>query len=220
VKVVIQCAGSKHADAGCLRTTAGQQVLFVADPRLAPVTHDFVYARPDDLAESSGETWRQRLQRYNAGRDNPLRLHRAFELYDNPVYRRLVQHYGVDNVFILSAGWGLIRADFLTPAYDITFSAAVRHVAPYKLRRKTDAYHDFQQLPESSNEPVVFFGGKDYRPLFCALTAHVKGPRLVFFNSARVPAAVGCLFRRFETTTRTNWHYECASAFIEGAIKI
>jgi len=54
----------------------------------------------------------------------------------------------------------LIRADFLTPLYDITFSASVKPSAPYKLRRKTDVYSDFQQLPESSDEPVVFLAAK------------------------------------------------------------
>jgi hypothetical protein len=37
---------------------------------------------------------------------------------------RLVEKFGIEKVFILSAGWGLIRADFLTPNYDITFSGS------------------------------------------------------------------------------------------------
>ena len=26
--------------------------------------------------------------------------------------------------------------------------------------------------------------------------------------------------KRFETTTRTNWHYECANALIDGSLKV
>ena len=51
------------------------------------------------------------------------------------VYRELVHALGAENVFILSAGWGLLSADFLTPNYDITFSATAER---YKRRRVRD----------------------------------------------------------------------------------
>ena len=35
----------------------------------------------------------------------------------------------------------------------------------------------------------------------------------MFYNSGRAPEAPGCLLERFVTTTRTNWHYECARKF-------
>lgn len=69
-------------------------------------------------------------------------------------------------------------------------------------------------------EPIVFFGGNDYLPLFFSpLTAPVKSPRTVFFNSIEVPQAPGCVLRRFETRTKRNWHYESANAFIDGEIQ-
>jgi len=43
---------------------------------------------------------------------------------------------------------------------------------------------------------------------------------VVFYNAAMAPPAAGCRLRRFATTTRTNWHYECAQALIDGAITI
>jgi hypothetical protein len=62
------------------------------------------------------------LLRYNeAPGENPLGLLRAFKLYLNDIYRRLARHVGIENFLILSAGWGLIPASFLTPDYDITF---------------------------------------------------------------------------------------------------
>ena len=47
----------------------------------------------------------------------------AWQLYENPVYELLKNHCGLKRLYILSAGWGLITAGFLTPCYDITFTA-------------------------------------------------------------------------------------------------
>jgi len=123
----------------------------------------------------------------------------------------------VSNVYILSAGWGLVRADFLTPSYNITFSL---RADPYKRRRKADRYDDFRMLPAETKDNVVFLGGKDYLPLFCALTAEISAPKTVFYNSANAPSVNGCNLRRLETSTRTNWHYECANALVDGGILI
>jgi hypothetical protein len=34
------------------------------------------------------------------------------------------------------------------------------------------------------------------------------------------PAASIVTFTRFETSRRTNWHYECAQAFIDGSLSL
>ena len=75
-------------------------------------------------------------------------------------------------------------------------------------------------LPGESTEPIVFFGGKDYVGLFCALTESVRGPRYIWFNSKSPPKAPGCQLRQFHTKTRINWHYECARAYIQGNIQV
>jgi hypothetical protein len=215
--VVIQCAASKRPDAGHLITSDGRPINFVAHPELAAAEDKIVYARPDDLAEG-GMSWRTLLRKYNEQpRRNPLRLLPAYQLYENKCYRSLVNRFGVDSVFVLSAGWGLIRSDFLTPYYDITFSQSAD---AYKIRRKIDRYDDFRMLPNDTNGEVVFVGGKDYLPLFCKLTENSKGKRIAFFNSVNVPRFQGCEFRKFETTTRTNWHYESANALIDGKLSL
>ena len=66
--------------------------------------------RPVDVVENPG--------------DNRFGLLPAWRLYRNPTYGILAEHWGLDHLYILSAGWGLIPANFLTPNYDITFSAA------------------------------------------------------------------------------------------------
>lgn len=167
---VIQCAATKRPDAGRLRKQDGTPVEFVADPAKAPSTDAYAYARPDDLSDT-GVTWRQVLLQYNAApANNPLGLLRAFELYETPAYRRLVERFGMGKTYILSAGRGLIGASFLAPDYDITFRATAKQKAPYKFRRKTDRYEDLCMLPPDTPEQIVFFGGKDYVPLFCKLT--------------------------------------------------
>ena len=213
---VIQCAASKQPDAGYLRTANGLRVEFVANPQSAPLNGSCVYARPDDLSDN-GTSWRRVLLTYNQKPgSNPLGLYRAYELYQNDAYSRLVQRLGLRNVFILSAGWGLIRADFLTPQYDITFRKS-SNVPKFKRREKWEKYDDFRMLPDEGDE-ILFFGGKDYLPFFCSLTDAAQGERIAFFNSASVPRVAGCTLRRFETSTRTNWQYECVNAFLDGTL--
>ena len=215
--LVIQCAARKNPDAGWLRWRDGRKMVFVADPDAAPGGVSHAYARPDDVSDT-GASWRTMLCEYNSvPRDNPHGLLPAWRLYENPIYGLLAEHCGQERFYILSAGWGLIQSDFLTPAYDITFSpGAERH----KRRRKKDQYDDFNLLPKETGEDIVFFGGKDYVGLFCALTDGARGTRYLWYNSKSAPKAPGCVLRRFHTRTRINWHYECARAFIEGKIQL
>jgi hypothetical protein len=217
VIVVIQCAARKRENAGSLRKQDGTRVMFVADPASAPVRGDCVYARPDDPSDQGG-SWRDVLLRYNeAGGVNPLSLLSASELYANDIYRALAVKFGPGKTCILSAGWGLIPATFLTPYYDITFAASAED---WKRRKKRDAYKDLSMIPADTNEEILFLGGKDYLPLFTRLTATLKTTRTVFYNSATVPDTNGCRLVRFATTTRTNWHYECAAALVRGALAL
>ena len=143
------------------------------------------------MTSGMGATWRTLLLRYNETPvGNFLGLLRAFELYRNDVYRRLAHYVGLENLFILSAGWGLIPAFFLTPDYDITFKP--KKGDEYKRRRMTDAYSDFQMVPSDTDRPVVFIGSKEYVPLFVSLTSKLTVPRTVFYRSGTAPEAPGC----------------------------
>ena len=217
MKVVIQCAGDKRRDAGRLVASNGKTVEFVAHPELAPAETNRTHARPDDISDR-GISWRQELLTYNKSpNSNPLNLLPAYQLYKNHTYRLLVDRFGSENVYILSAGWGLIPSGFLTPYYDITFSSGSN---PYQHRRKKDQYNDFNMLPDKLSDQVVFIGGNDYLPLFWTLTKTINGQRHVFYNSKNEPHFAGCVFKRFPTNKRTNWHYDCAEALIEGKINL
>ena len=215
--VVFPCAAAKARDAGRLRLPDGRRVSFVAKPSWAPANPSMVYRRPDDRAPD-GTTFRDMLVEYNLHPgENPWGLLPAWRLYRPVVYGELAREPGIANLFILSAGWGLIKADFLTPDYDITWSAnADRH----KRRTRGDRYEDFRQLPVKDVDRVVFAGGKDYIPMFLSLTGDFDGERVVFFNSAVPPRARNARFVRFETDTKTNWHYEWARAWLDGKIEL
>lgn len=218
MRIVIQCAASKDPEAGRFQTTKGNPIEFIAQPQFAPCLEGRIFARPDDIATPDGVTWRSLVADYNkASGENPFALSPAHRLYMNPAYEILVGQFGEKNVFILSAGWGLIRSNFLTPRYDITFSASAE---PLKRRRQRDDYADFCHLIDDGVNQVVFFGGKDYLPMFCRLTSTLRAERIVFFNSRVPPSAPGCQLVRYETTMRTNWHYACAKDFASGAVRL
>lgn len=214
--VVIQCAATKQPEAGHLIGEDGNPILFVARPDRAPKTKDILYQRPDDLA-LDGRTWRAHLLDYNRRSHNPLGILPAWQLYRPPVYGELADAFGLENLFILSAGWGLLAAGFLTPQYDITFT---NQADIHKRRSRRDRFADFRMPPDDREQPVVFLGGRDYVGLFRALTRGSAGKRIVFYNSANAPDVTDCRCVRFKTTTRTNWHYECARALIDGTLDL
>ncbi len=104
-----------------------------------------------------------------------------------------------------------MRSTYRLPQYDITFSQAG---GPLKKRGKRDVYRDFTQMSPTERDDVHFVGGKDYIPLFLALTEGLP-KRVIHYNSKTPPAAPNCRLARFETTRRTNWHYDCAAALCE-----
>lgn len=215
MKVIIQCAASKTRGAGCLQTQTGQRVKFVARPKEASPNDDWLYARPDDPSDLLGQTWRQQLVDYNGRRDNPLRLFEAFRLYKRDVYRALVDRFRIENVFILSAGWGLVRASYLLPDYDITFSQ-VRSCESYKRRRPSDQFMDWCHLSEEDEGPAYFLGVEKYLPLLTKLTDGLPLEKVVYYAGSSGPylPARGWRTVRALDKSFTNWHYTCAREFM------
>jgi len=218
MKVVIQCAGRKQPHAGSLRTRTGQRVKFVAHPEQAPSSTEWLYAHPDGPSDVPAQTWRQQLVAYNANpHDNPLGLLEAYRLYRNSLYQELVDAFGLTNVFVLSAAWGLVRADYLLPYYDLTF-AQTQPGDSYKRRMmRWDKYDDFSQLSNEEDGPLVYFGGNNYLPLFKKVTGHVHCEKVIFFAAANPPSDAQWRTVRFERNFY-NWHYACARDFIAAAL--
>ena len=214
MKIVIQCAGRKKESAGRLTKLSGERVLFVAHPDKCSSQANC--HRPDDHADGRDGTWRDYLKIYNQKGLNPDNLFHAWELYRPPIYKALVEKYGVQDVFILSAGWGLIRSDYLLPYYNITFS---NQGEPYSKRRRRDWFRDFNHLEDAgihADEAVYFFGGQDYLPLYLTLTQNIVARKVIYNSRGSDFQLQGyeCITYR----SYTNWHYSCAQAFIDDRI--
>jgi hypothetical protein len=68
---------------------------------------------------------------------------------------------------------------------------------------------------------VVCLGGKDYLPLFSALTRRVLAPIIVPFRSDPADGSAHSFqdgplrFVPYRTSAKTNWHYGCAERLCE-----
>lgn len=207
--VVMQCAGRKQPGAGTLHASDGKPVKFVAYPESAPNDGRVCYARPDDSSDFGG-TWREHLVAYNRNPGgNPLGLLPAVHLYADEAYRNLVKRFGPEKVYILSAGWGLIRSDFLTPDYDITFQGQAEE---FKRRRRKDPLNDLQMISIGTKEEIVFIGSQSYLSHFCRLTQTIQAPKLVYYNLSTPPRAHGCRVEHFPWSDKYRWFYACANA--------
>ena len=208
MKVVIQCAGKKQSYAGSFKSADGNPIMFVADPSLAPFSSHAIYAHPDDISDN-GVSWRVRLAEYNKyqAQSNPLGLFTAYQLYTNSAYAALVHRFGIEKVYVLSPAWGLVRADYLIPTYDISFAY---HKDKYIMRTKRQTYLDLNMLADDG-EDIVYIGGKNYQDMFCRLLQNHECLKTVIYNSINEPDVPrGFETILYETNIRTNWHYEFA----------
>ena len=225
MKIIIQCASGKKAHAGTF-TCNKQKVKFVADPSLIPQTQ-YSFFRPDDKKPSTNMTWRDYLTKYNKRSTNPDNLLEAADLYRHPVYAKLAHRFGKENLLILSAGWGLIRSDYLIPHYDITFSQ-VKKEERWKKRNQNHCYYDFNHLIDTrrSDETLYFFGGRGYLKLYYDLTKDLPGKKVVYYrtppNGQLSPKTEkkhysfeNYQYIKYKTKRSTNWQYECAENFIK-----
>lgn len=212
--VVIQCAGEKSPDAKPLLASDGTSVEFVAHPEKRPA--GLIAAHPDGLINPGHGTWREYVVRLND--TQPDVLTRAAHLYDRAVYRQLVDTLGWKQVFILSAGRGLVRSDFRLPKYDITFRKD--NDRPWITRYDNDLFLDFNQMRDcklTGNDELCFFGGKSYAKLFVQLVGDLPAARkIIYYNTKADMRMPGFDCIRFHPPWRpwTNWHYECAKDFI------
>ena len=171
-----------------------------------------------DSSRTHFTTGSQSDDRSPSGEVNPLGLLPAWQLYKNKTYRLLADTFGPRSLYVFSAGWGLVRSDFMIPNYDITLSPNATGPDKYKRRRKDDRYDDFAMLPADSAGPVVFLGSKAYVPLFCQLTAGCSAHRIIFHNSKIPPEAPDCEIRKYDIPKKTDWHYDAAKALAEGRV--
>jgi len=204
--VIIQCSNSKHDKAGSF---GNGNIKIVANPQ------DKLSFRPDDFIPTANITWRQYLVQYNKGKDNLYNLFEAGKLYKNKIYEDIISVFGKENVFILSAGWGLIRSDFLIPKYNITFSnSALKEFR----RKKKDQYNDFNHLANLDycndlNKEIHFFGGNDYLFLLYKLTKSIVNNIIIHYASQTIEKHPEYKYVKYPRCF-TNWQYCAIKDFI------
>ncbi|QQS04451.1 MAG: hypothetical protein IPK50_19495 [Fibrobacterota bacterium] len=212
--IVIQCAGSKASNAGTIKHD-GQSVSFVARPHLATPVYGTLFARPDDVIPGESRTWRDLILETNANKASQNGLLQAADLYRHPAYARLKASIPLTNIFILSAGWGLVRGDFRLPDYDITFSSSADSV---NRRLESDSgFLDFNQLPNATFEPgeeIHFFGGSSYLPLFIQMAGSLQCRKVIHFKSEKTRLPEGFDGTQHFGTITTNWHYSALTEFL------
>jgi hypothetical protein len=108
--IPVLCCSSKKTKDGFYYN--GQSIKFVASPRMA-VKNGVVFYKPDDKIPGENKTWRDLV--VNGQNDPKLNFVPAYRLYSRDIYRDLYHEFG-NRFYILSAGWGIIRADFKIPA--------------------------------------------------------------------------------------------------------
>ena len=217
--IIMPCAGSKK-DVGhiCFH---GKRVSFVANPGI----NSSDQFRPDDLIPGLAPrlTWREAITKYNTHQILPLgveiqgeefengwHLPKACYLYKDPTYQEVAAAIGPENVFILSAGWGLVISTYRIPYYDITFSGSTH----LNLRKAKQEWADYNQFPNTVKEDQCVHSmiGVKYFRLFNRLFPREVTLR---FHHKAGNAPGNFLGRAWDFQLhpgklRTNWYYQCA----------
>lgn len=207
-KVVMICASDKNVG-GDLKYN-GQKIKFYAQSNIA--NNEFL---PDNQIPNMEITWRDFVIANQYPKSIPLR---AYELYKSKVYRLLYSAFK-DRFFILSAGWGLVRADLRLPNYDITFSNSSKIEKKKKRVYNKPPYIDFNHFDNlNDNEDIIYIGGKDYLPLFYNLTQNLKNRKIIFWKAKDTPMPQVNLntfiFKYYKTSKNQNWYYELVASEI------
>jgi hypothetical protein len=168
---------------------------------------------PDGLIPNSQKSWREYLIEHQ----NDKNLKKAYKLYSRKEYISLYDKFK-DSLYILSAGWGLVSAEFKLPIYDVTFSSKSGST---NKRDKGIKFNDFNQLEISDNEDIVFIGSGNYLPLFYSLTFNLPNRKLIFFfgkgNNLPQPMVNQNTFKfiNFQSLNNRSWYYELANLLCE-----
>lgn len=167
MKVVIQCADDKKSAETF--TLNDYSVRFVATPDIG-----LSEACPwDRIPSMAGQTWIdcaraygnpsnwQIYQNAGIGISGNGALMQCGDLYAPPAYGNLLQAIGKENVYILSAGWGLIRANYGIPPYNVTFCNANNVPENAKISPPKRAnYLSFGDIVDGDDEIHLFITAK------------------------------------------------------------
>ncbi len=208
--VILQCAGSKRKER--LYVENGRPVIFVARPDFAPQNTGVTYKTPDDYS-LSGKTYREEVLNVNLTDTKKEYFYTASNLYSSGPYAEISEKsksLGFD-FYILSAGWGLIRGDFMLPYYDITFSSIPEK---YKVRKLNSMhFKDFNQISKNNTEDIHVFCGAAYLKFLYSLIANLNCNKIIHHGTNTPDKCQGFIYEK-SPYSYTNWQYTAVSEFV------
>lgn len=216
MKVILSCCDRKN---GTPFFHEGKEITFIS--HVKKNLPDGLHVHPDDSILNNSITWRSIINEQGSRDD----LIPAYELYKPDVYKLLFERYH-DDLFIFSAGWGIVKASFKLPKYNITFSKN-KNIPIHARRNHEDFFNDFNQLVGiDENERIILIAGSDYVLPFCHLTKGLPNKKTIIYKSQNLLNNNPYLndhnyeFIHYQTNTRTNWHYEFAKRLINNEFLI
>jgi hypothetical protein len=216
MKIIISCCDRKNGEAF---QHNGNIINFISHKNQLP-NGSGLYFHPDDFIPNENTTWRELIAQQEIRKD----LLPTYELYRPKIYNSLYQTFGED-LFIFSAGWGIVNAGYKLPKYNITFSRG-NNIPFYAVRNYEAGFNDFNQLENIDvNDKIILIAGKDYVFPFCQLTNHLPNAKIIIYKNAEILKNNPYLnhnnfkFFHYVTNRRTNWHYEFADRLINNQIE-
>lgn len=213
--IIIQCSAGKQFGGEWIEN--GKKVKFVANPLVAGnPPAGYVYKKPQDIS-TNGKKYIDELVEYNKNNSNPMKLFRAADLYKNETYKQLDLYCDSKgwSFYILSAGWGLIKADYLIPNYDITFTSAAVAYKKKTFHRDTIGINMMDAKQEQS---IFCFVGKSYYEILDATTGVAGGKKYLFYldkNGNKIMNKRGYVTVPFTYHDGYRWNYACAQDFMK-----
>jgi hypothetical protein len=185
-----------------------------------------VFHKPDDRIPGETRTWRDLVLE-----QKECDLVSAYRLYSPPISPDIYKDfYGKfkNRFYIFSAGWGIIRANFKLPDYNITYSTAP-NMPEYARRRDNIGWNDINHLKEDSvkfnrDSVIILFVGSDSVPPFCGMTKSIPYEKKILYNGEKGRKVTETMrgqgfvqrfdYEEYQTDQKTNWHYKAAREFI------
>jgi hypothetical protein len=171
------------------------------------------------------KTWRDLVKEQNHPDLVP-----AYSLYHRDIYRDLHNEFG-SHFYILSAGWGIIKADFKIPVYNITYS---RDPGFPEHAKRIDNYgwEDFNHLQDDvvkfdPDSEIILFAGSSYVPPFRDMTRSIVS----FLHRKRIKITIkykrqtvpqpgdGFKYDYYSTNLNRIWYYKAAEKFLDDHTK-
>lgn len=225
MKVVIQCAGNKDEQSSTICRN-GNELIFVANPSIG--TNQ---CSPwQNINGANGATWIECLRSFNDGIPQALPdgitwgmgfPTNAINLYSNAIYQRLAATIGAQNVYILSAGYGLVRGTDVIPKYNITFSSGAK--VPRNARITPNVRVPLGTLRSNieGDDPIHLFLTPKYISYWLNAFKHnIDLNRLVLHW--RSVQSFPDMWRNnggeimHDITAKLNWQYIAANQFLDG----